>query len=106
MAEPHPRRGHGPDLDPVRGRPRGALRARGRVLSDRAPHVHPDAPAAAALVPRLCPERTAALARSPGRAVPPFRGGGGILGRHGCGGGGSPAPPPPRAAGLAPPAPP
>ena len=62
-------RGHGPDLDDVRGRPQGPLRARGGLLPDRAAQLRFHGQAAAALVARLHPERAAALAVAAARSA-------------------------------------
>src|SRR5881296_2623637 len=82
LVQPHAGRGHGPHLEPVPGGVPGALRAGGRVLPHRAPHLPPHGNAAATLVARVCPEREAALARPARGALSPFGGGGGVLGRH------------------------
>src|SRR5205823_8784401 len=80
LVEPNPRRGCGPDLEPVPGGPRGAFRARSSVLPDRASHPHTAGKAATALVTRVRAERETALAWAPDGALSALRGGGGVLG--------------------------
>src|SRR5438552_16810317 len=82
MARSDARRGHGSHLDLSPDRRRGALRARGGLLPDRAVQLPVHAQATSPVEPRLHPERHPALERRADRAVPAIGGGRGAVGRH------------------------